>query len=533
MRSRLIVFILLFFVLVGATPSKSPPQSPSEPARFGGTLRVRPFSGSVFLPNFDPAGDAEAFLLQQVYDGLVALEKDLTIVPALAEYWIISEQGKKFTFYLRKGVRFHHGRELEAEDIRFSLERLIRKETQSRHSQYFIGKVVGAQDFREGRADRVAGFKVLDSRTFEISWTQPYLNGLYILAADFCKVLPRDLVLEEGKGFFRKPSGTGPFKFGHWLRSPRLDIVGVRLERNPAYYGKKPFLAAIEFSPFYTLDHFLDGQVHIMPYVSSRLAGTDCLVLERESFSTSFLAMSCDRAPLDRPEVRRAIAAAIDKSEIAKAAFRLDMVPQMTNNFIPARLPGFFPADEKQHPDLETARRLLGLAVGNLPAAGQFLALTLYFVGPRTEEANNISRSLREALAGLGIKLRHKFLRSAEESPETEEPFLAFFTWTMDFPSPENIVFPVFLSSSRLNRNLMRYANAEVDALAVRAEAKESWSERISLYQAIEGILNRDLPAIPLFSRQERFALQPGVRGIPVSPRGAFFIDGKEIWLEK
>ncbi len=53
----------------------------------------------------------------------------------------------------------------------------------------------------------------------------------------YCKILPRDLLEGQGRSFFQKPVGTGPFKFAEWIRSPRLDILGVRLERNPAYYG--------------------------------------------------------------------------------------------------------------------------------------------------------------------------------------------------------------------------------------------------------------------------------------------------------
>ncbi len=531
MRSRLTIAFIAFIFLSSAVLPESEFRQTAEAGRFGGTLRIRSFSGGNFRADLDPAGNADDFLIHQIYDGLVALDKDLNVVPALAEYWVISEQGKKFTFYLRRGVKFHHGREVEAEDVRFTLERLIGKETKSNHYQYFVGRVVGAEEFREGKADHVEGFRVLDSRTFEISWTHPYINALYLLSADFCRVLPRDLVLDQGKGFFKKPSGTGPFKFAHWLRSPRLDIVGVRLERNGSYFGKKPYLQAIEFSPHYTLDHFLDGAIHIMPYLSSRLANTDCQVLERENFSTAYLAMSCDRPPLDRPEVRRAVAAAIDKSEIAKAAFRLDMIPRVTNNFIPAKLPGFFPADEKPGSDLEEARRLL--AASGFPAETDFGVLSLYFEAPRDDEADKIFRVLKESLAGLGIKLRLKFFRSAEELRIAGEPGLVFFTWRMDFPAPENIVFPLFTSSSPLNRKMARYSNPELDELAVRAEAKESWSERIVLYQTIEGILNRDLPAIPLFSRHERFALQPYVRGILMPPLGSFYLDGKEIWLNR
>ena len=107
-------------------------------------MRVGAVGAGGLLGSFDPAGGAPAFLLEQVYDGLVKLDSNLGVVPALAEYWVISEDGRTYTFYLRRGVKFHHGRELEAADVKFSLERLVRKGAPGAYSQYFLGRVPGA-----------------------------------------------------------------------------------------------------------------------------------------------------------------------------------------------------------------------------------------------------------------------------------------------------------------------------------------------------------------------------------------------------
>ena len=531
MRTRLVILTLAFLILSVVPLFESAVKRTSEEGRYGGTLRVRSFFGGAFRPHFDPAGDAHEFLLEQVFDGLVRLDKDLNVIPVLADYWVISEQGRKFTFYLRRGVRFHHGKEFEAEDVRSTLERLIHKGTNGTHYQYFVGKVAGAQEYREEKAAHVEGFRVLDKYTFEIVWTHPHVSALYLLSANFCSLLPSDLLARQGKGFFQKPSGTGPFKFAYWLRSPRLDIVGARLERNNGYFGKKPFLEAVEFSPYYTLDHFLNREIHIIPYFSSRLADTDCQVLEHESYSQAYLAMSCHLPPLDNQAVRRAIAAAVDKKEIAKAAFRLDTIPQVTNNYIPAKLPGFFPADDRGGPDIKAAINILNQ--NGSPDQRSFPVFSLYFEEPRIEEADKIYRALRDALDALGIRLRMKSFRSVDELRTSREPYLVFLNWRIDFPAPENVVFPLFISSSVQNMNLMRYFNPRLDELAAQAETEESWTERNALFQKIERILEQDVPAIPLFSRQERLALQPYVRGVGIPPLGSFFIDAKEIWLDR
>ena len=181
-----------------------------EEPRPGGTLRVGSPDTEEFRATFDPSAGAPAFLLEQVFDGLVKLDSNLGIVTALAEYWVISEDGKTYTFYLRQGIKFHHGRELEAGDVKFSLERLIRGDSPGPHARHFLGKVLGAQEFHDGRADGVAGIRARDRSTLEIEWLKPEVTTLYLLSMPFCKILPRELVLSQGRGFFLKPFGHRP-----------------------------------------------------------------------------------------------------------------------------------------------------------------------------------------------------------------------------------------------------------------------------------------------------------------------------------
>jgi ABC-type transport system substrate-binding protein len=507
------------------------PRRQAETAKSGGTLRVRTFTLHPFKPEFDPAGAAHVFILNQIFDGLVKLDKNLNPVGALAEYWKISDDGRRYTFFLRKGVKFHHGRELDAEDVKFSLERLVHKETKGAYYQFLTNKVVGAQEYRDGLAPDVAGFIVRDPSTFEILWKNPYVSALYLLSMDFCKILPRDLVQSQGNGFFQKPSGTGPFKFGHWLRNPKLDIIGVRLERNNDYLPKKPYLEAVDFSPYYTPDEFLDEEVDIIPYTSDALAGRDIQVLEAETFTTAFLMMSCHLPPLDRPAVRRAISLAIDKKEIAKAAFRLDRNPQVTDNFIPPRLPGFYPAESREGADPDGAKKIL--AGEGFSGKNTFPRLTLFLQEDGRDADPRVYEVLKEQLAALGIGLRLKKYRTWEEITPSQEPYLVLIHWSLDFPDPENIVLPLFYSGAGLNQSLLHYSSPRLDEMAKAAEVEQSRTARTALFHRIENLLNDDLPAIPLFSWQQRLALQPYVRGVKPPPLGFFYLDAKEIWLDK
>jgi ABC-type transport system substrate-binding protein len=530
-RSRIAFFLVLAMALSVAPSADSSLRRQVERIRPGGTLRVRTFTLNPFKPELDPAGGAHVFILNQIYDGLVRLDKNLGPVGNLADYWMISDDGRTYTFFLRKGVKFHHGRELEAEDVKFSLERVVHGENKGSFYQFLATKVVGAQEYREGKASEVTGFRVLDKYTFEIVWKNPYVSALSLLSMDFCKILPRDLVQSQGRGFFQKPSGTGPFKFDYWLRSPKLEISGVRLERNDDYFSGKPYLEAIEFSPFYTPEEFLDGRVDIIPYASDALAGRKIQVLEAETFATAFLMMSCHLAPLDKPAVRRAIAMGIDKKEVAKAAFRMDSSPHVTDNFIPPRLPGFFPIDSQLGFNPEEAKRIL-LQEGY---AGDrtFPRLTLFIQEDGRDAESRVYDALKEELSRLGIGLRLRKYQSFDEIKSSKDPYLVLLHWSLDFPDPENIVLPLFFSNAALNQTLLRYSNPRLDELAKAAEVEQSRTGRIAIFHKIEDLLLIDMPAIPLFSRQHRLALQSYVRGVKPPPLGFFYLDAKDIWLDK
>jgi ABC-type transport system substrate-binding protein len=530
-RSKVAAFLFVAFTMASIAFPQVPLQqnAPGKP-KLGGTLRVKPFN-DVFKPSLDPAVESYFFLLEQLYDGLVRLDKNFNIIPSLAEYWVISEGGKKFTFYLRRGVKFHHGRELTADDVKFSLERLVQKKTGLLYYQYFITKVVGAEEFREGRSPDVAGFKALDRYTFEIDWTDPYVSGLYLLSMSFCKVLPKELVQSQGKGFFGKPSGTGAFKFGFWLRDTRLNIIGIRLERNDDYFGEPPYLDAVEYSPFFTQDQFMEGDVHVIPLRSEGLTSAPYQVLENDSFDIFLLGMSCGIGPLDRKEVRQALALALDKTKIAKAALSLESVPRVIDNYIPPDLPGFFPLEGAGGADLGKARRLL--AEAGFPAGQGFPELNVYFTRPKGEAQNKLFTEIRDELEAIGIRPVMKYYGSLEELRLVAAPHLVVIEWLMDYPDAENIIFPLFQSQSLLNKIYLGYSNPGLDRLLGASEIEASWEKRTGLFRQIERILLEDVPAAPLYRIKRRLAVQPFVRGAKAPPLGNSILDVRDIWLDK
>ena len=528
-------FIAILFCLAAALLFCFPPGSPirfsQDPPTPGGILHVRDFSGA-FKPDLDPAGGANVFVTEQIFDGLVRLDNDLIPSPALAKSWTRAEDGKSHIFYLREGINFHNGKELTSRDVKFSFERLIRRQTNSPFREYFLNKVVGAREFAEGKAADVAGFKIPDGRTFVVQWLHPNVSALYLLSMSFCKILPRENVEAEGASFFWKPVGTGPFKFDSWVRTPRLVEAGVSLVRNGDYFGeKKPYLEGLEISPYYTADQFVGREIEVMPFLSERLARAGCQVIDGGLQNITFLLVSCSIAPLDRPSVRKALAFGIDKDKLAEAVQGGPFNRRTTNNYIPSQWPGFFPLDRAYDFTPEKARMILGEQ--GFFSGKVFPEVNLFLPLPRNQTHLNLAAALEDQLNKLGISLNQELYRSLPEVKDSRQPFLVLVDWAMDVPDPESIIPPLFQSTAAINLANERYASPRLDKLIEEAALERSGDRRNDLFLQMERVLIEDLPAIPLFANEQRIALQPNVRGFKVPPLGFNYVDAKEIWMDK
>src|SRR3989449_10619743 len=152
---------------------------------------------------------------QQIFDGLVQFDQTLVIKPALAQFWRASRDGLTWTFELRRGVKFHHGREVTADDVVYSFTRILDPRTKSNANEQFLN-IRGAREFREGRAKTVAGLVAVDRHTVQVTLGEAHQSFVSVVAVGHAKIVPRDLVEALGDAFGAQPVGTGPFKFLRW-----------------------------------------------------------------------------------------------------------------------------------------------------------------------------------------------------------------------------------------------------------------------------------------------------------------------------
>jgi ABC-type transport system substrate-binding protein len=268
-----------------------------------------------------------------------------------------------------------------------------------------------------------------------------------------------------------------------------------------------------------------------MPFLWEGLARTGCRVFEGGPLNLTYLMLGCGTPPFDRARVRRAIALALDKQAIAEAVASSAYVRRVTNNFIPVTLPGFFPFDSAQGPDPEQARRILeeeGFFYDK-----KFPEILLCLEYPRSETDTRLFKEIERQLAAIGLSLDVRFYRSLEELRNLRQPYLVRIDWQMDFPDPENIVQQLFAGPTVMNRTVNRYENRDLAALLANAEIEPSWTRRQDYFLDMQRILSKDMPAIPLFSSEQRVAVQPYVRGVKIPAMGLYYLDAKVIWLDR
>jgi ABC-type transport system substrate-binding protein len=234
---------------------------------------------------------------------------------------------------------------------------------------------------------------------------------------------------------------------------------------------------------------------------------------------------------LDRLPIRKALAYGIDKDRLVEALADGESIRQPTYNYIPPRLPGFFPIYDAQNYDLEKAARILE-EQGFAPEK-KFPELILFLPSPRTDFNLKFSRELENQLEKLEIPLNIKYYRSLTELREFKKPYLAALRVMMDFPDAENIVRPLYYSATDNSGTWYGYDNPGLDKLFQEAEVERSRARRVELFRKMEKILGEDLPSIPLYSEERRIAVQPYVRGLRVPALGFDYVDAKDIWLVK
>jgi peptide/nickel transport system substrate-binding protein/oligopeptide transport system substrate-binding protein len=497
----------------------------------GGTYR-RPLRNDP--SSLDPANIVDVHgvtVANQIFDGLVAFDAHLNVVPALAQSWSASRDGLVWTFYLRKGVQFHNGREMSAEDVVYSLSRLLNPTVGSRNSP-LLDKVKGAAEFQDGTTKVLEGIKAIDRYTVEVSLSEPFVPFISILGMAHTSIVPRDEVERLGPDFGTAPVGTGPFRFVRWVQGQE-----ILLETNEHYFGGRPALDRVRFVIFpggdesVILKAFGQRELEESPLTSDRrkefLEAATYKVIRKPTLSLLFYGFNLERPPFQKREVRQAFNYAIDK-------IRLNQQVQgglyvVARGILPPGMPGYNPEVQGYDYDLARAKTLLAEA-GH--AGGKNLTPVMLSTSVKSLAVQAESQIIQHDLAVLGVQVDSQEFNdwpTFREALAQGDVQLFRHLWRADYPDPDNFLYPLFHSAGQ--RNYDRYHNPAVDKLLDDARREIDDMRRVKLYRQAEQFILQDAPGIMLLHYTYESVFQPYVEGVVVSALGDPYISLHKVWL--
>jgi len=481
------------------------------------------------IPTIDPAKHTDETSLHGVinlYDPLIyprVSQGSMAPGPHVAESWRVDPDGRTYTFKIRRGIKFHDGTELTADDVVFSMQRMLALK------KGFSWLWLNLLDPKDVRA--------LDRNTVQFRLSQPFAPFLSTLTQLF--VVNKKLVLANKKAgpygdngdygeayLTNAAAGSGPFQLSSYERSTILE-----LKRFPDYWrGWKPgqiervvYRVVKEEATMRTL--LTGGQADMIdqwrtPVTYEQLAKAPGVVVDEKPSAQLFhIQMNTQRTPLNNIHVRKAIAMAFDYDTAIKQIFR---------GAIQARGPVPLAAWESYDIsskdldkygivaykyDLEGAKKELQLS-GFMP--GQ---IQLNYVFP---EGGNLQRQagllLQSRLNQLGIKLNLQelpWVRIVEMSAsEASTPDLAAIYDTLKYPHPDSHTYGMYHPSAWGSyRTISRYSYPVVTALLERARRATDPEKQMELYLQATGLVVKDYPSIYVANPMHRIALRDNVKG--------------------
>ena len=504
------------------------------------SIACQPSSGQSVLNLWDTgpltldpaiAADVPSYIyVVHIFSGLVRLDQKLNTVSDIAESWEPSPDGKTYTFHLRRGVKFHNGRDVKAADFKYSWERACNPATGSSTAATYLGDIVGAKDMLAGKTGEIPGVEVIDDYTLQITIDAPKAYFLDKLAYPTAFVVDRANV-ESGEDWWREPNGTGPFRLKEWKPGQRLI-----LERSQIYYGEPAKLEQVmfRFLAVAPMALYEIGQIDVTPVSTSYI---DQVSDETNPFhqelavtpelSLYYIGFNTAQPPFDDVNVRRAFCLAVDKGRIAKVILR-DMINE-AEGILPPGMPGYNETLEGLDYDVEKAKELIALSkygdVSNLPP------ITLTVEGYGNSIPSYLGAIIQEWQQNLGVEISVRQLEPEDffYNLKQEKDEMFALGWVADYPDPHNFLDILFHTGSE--NNIFEYRNPSLDALLDQAAIEQNRTARLAMYQQAEQLVVDDAPCLPLFHGTNYILVKPYVKDYELNSLGV--PDLSKVYLDK
>ncbi|OPH54693.1 hypothetical protein BC351_31265 [Paenibacillus ferrarius] len=474
--------------------------------RYKDTLRFPVYK---WLVSLDPAYSFFAFdshLMNQIFDTLVLNNpQTLTVEPHLAHYWEVSEDGLHYTFYLRKGVLFHHGREMTASDVYYSISRI---------------KELGAAASQGWMTESIENMTVLNRSAIAIELKQPNVLFLQQLSHSSLAILPEEICRDNEEIFGRMPIGTGPF------RLERNDDYICKLRAFDSYFGVRPHLDQVEI---WLLPHDLaeagpswDTVQVLCDHTNSRkpvgAVGKDSEwhQIEQSILGCSLLTFNQSKeGPQQHPFFRQAIDLILDRERMIEELGGFREAP--ASSFLPTLIGAAAP----YRTDVEEAKRLLA----EMGYSGEVLEMYIY--SNNNEDAIWICQQC--AKAGIHIHLTTREKSEMMKLDTIMEADLIFYHICMESEYDLHIIQTLKQSNSYVRAHLSEERMAWVDQEIEKILVNPSREERIcQLHQLVE-ILQEEKSFLFVLHRSLQTTYHDSIKGVSINDLG--WVDFRKIWF--
>lgn len=451
--------------------------------------------------SLDPLLSRDKFsseVILNIFEGLVRFKKgSLDIEPCIAESWQVKDDGKKWLFFIRKGITFHNREECSAHSVVASFQRNMEE------------KAAPVEKW-EMFYPYIKTIKALDKYTVEICLTQPYAPLLAALTTTSAVIAASASYTPDGF----KPIGTGPFMFERWEKGNYLAI-----KRNDYYWDGPVLLSGVIFktiaNPAARTMQVKTGNADITRIRSAReyeefYGKKEISICSSPSFRVHYLAFNTRKFPFTKIETRKAMAHLINKSGLVKHIYQNLAIPAITP--IPPQLFGFNAEINDFDYNIPKAKELLrqaGLEKG--------FSCNLYFSGKNIGQlqlANIITKNAKRV--NINIKKVPLSFKELVDRCDRGEHDLVIMGW-MNAPDPDLFFYPLF-TNTRGNVNRSFYQNPQLTSLLDKAKAVLDLEERIRYYKEAQVIIHRDVPWIPLFHLKSLAAHQKRVKNLYFNP---------------
>jgi len=516
-----------------ATGGETAAATTSAAPAAGGTLIYEvntPASG------FDPAkwwNDLSWNGSLAVFNRLLTVQADGSMTPELlAEPPVINAEGTLYTFKLRSGVKFQHGRELTAEDVKYTLERLVTPATASEGASLYTSMTIpGMQDILDEKGNELTGIKIVDPLSFTIELEQPDSVFLYTLGLPFAGIVPQDVIADVGEEAFNfAPVGTGPYTMQDVDPSKSLVLERFADHWNPDVGFLDRIEWAIGIEPDLSLLRIQDGQADMMaasvPAESyQQLAGDTALKAQLfvESVNNCYyFTQSLDHPALKDLRVRQAVAHAIDKERFVKT---LRGLGEAANGGLFSPMSPYYQDGLGYAYDPEKAKQLLA-------DAGFADGFDVTFWSADFTPYKEMVESVQQDLKAVGINvdakvlIREQWLAEVVKNPAG----LTNNQWDLPYPHGSYVMDGAFTEAAIEAGccNFSNFRSGEFDQLAKDGHLTSDLAKQVELYKQMDKIAIQDEALwVPMTYPKQASLVSERVQGYSIpgtpSPGTAFF----------